>query len=545
MAATYLTPGVYIEEMPSGSMPIQGVGTAVAAFVGFTQAYHPEHGDPTDPQGVKPQLVTSWAQYERVYGTFGKGARLPYAVRGFFDNGGSTCYVVRVASQATQTATVELPSAAGVPGLRVEARNPDDGRCEIEVIAPVAVPESTGGGAATITGTAPSETGGAGGSSEDAYILRVYLDGVVREELGGIDFGKGARTIEKSINDTSSLIRVTFATASGTSPAERAPLPGRYTLAEQISAAADPQALEGSVVARTGYQGLEIADSVTIVAVPDLLTVATRADGTVDEAAFVSFQGQLADWCSAGGTRMAILDPPPGLGAAQALQWRQQLAKDTAFAVAYFPHVQVPNRAATGPHEPPFITVPPCGHVAGVWARTDATRGVWKAPANEELRGISGLETTVTDGEQSQLNPFGVNCIRSFGAGGVRIWGARTLSQTDQSWRYVNVRRLFNFIEESIRRGSQWAVFEPNDRDLWERVKRNVRAFLRGLWMQGALVGSTTEQAFFVVCDETNNPPFSVDEGKLIVEIGIAPVKPAEFVVFRISQWQGGADTTE
>jgi uncharacterized protein len=158
---------------------------------------------------------------------------------------------------------------------------------------------------------------------------------------------------------------------------------------------------------------------------------------------------------------------------------------------------------------------------------------------------VARLETDVTSGEQDLLNPAQVNCIRSFGANGIRIWGARTLASTDQSWRYINVRRLFIFIEESIRRGTQWVVFEPNDADLWARVRRTVYSFLNNLWMQGALVGATPEQAFFILCDETNNPASSVDEGKLVVDVGIAPVKPAEFVIFRISQWQGGASTAE
>jgi hypothetical protein len=187
------------------------------------------------------------------------------------------------------------------------------------------------------------------------------------------------------------------------------------------------------------------------------------------------------------------------------------------------------------------MLVPPCGHVAGIWARNDATRGVWKAPANEVLRGIMNVELKVTRGEQELLNPIGVNVIRPFGTRGIRVWGARTLS-SDPSWRYVNVRRLFNFIEQSIENGTQWVVFEPNDLDLWQRVKRTISAFLVGLWRQGALVGATPEQAFFVKCDEETNPPESVDEGRLVVEIGIAPVKPAEFVIFRISQWQGGGD---
>ena len=495
MAATYGAPGVYIEEKPSGSMPIQGVGTSVAAFVGFTARYDRSTGDPSDPDGIKPQLVTSWPQYERIYGGFVKGAMLPYAVRGFFENGGSSCYIVRVPTAgADQPPRLALPSASRpeLPSFTVHALADDGVPAEVEIVSP---PPSADGNPPT----------------ED-FTLRFYSGGDLKEELTGISFGKSARTAEKTINEQSSYVRVEFPAAAGASLAERVPAPGRYTLADPPPESSEPAILEGSETERTGYQGLAIADSVTMVAIPDLITVTTNEDGTLDEAKYLAFQGAIADWCSNSRTRMAILDTPPGLNATRALEWRERLAKDTPFATLYYPNVLVPNRAATNGSSD-FLTVPACGHVAGVWARTDAARGVWKAPANEELRGIAGLETTITDGEQAELNPMGVNCIRSFGAMGVRVWGARTLSQTDQSWRYINVRRLFNFIEESIRRGTRWAVFEGNDRDLWERVKRNINAFLRGLWMQGALVGTTADQAFYVVCDATNNPQNSVDEG--------------------------------
>jgi len=314
-----------------------------------------------------------------------------------------------------------------------------------------------------------------------------------------------------------------------------------------VTTGVTPADLEGSVTERTGYHGLAIAENVTMVAIPDLITIATNEDGSVDEELYLSVQKQLIDWCEASHTRMAIVDTPPGLNATRALEWRQRLARDSAFATLYYPNVVVNNPLARpgATNGERFITIPPVGHVAGVWARTDGTRGVWKAPANEAVRGVARLEFEVTSGEQDLLNPEGVNCIRSFGSYGTKIWGARTLAKTDPSWRYINVRRLFNFIEESIRRGTQWAVFEPNDVDLWQRVKRNITSFLRGLWMQGALVGATPEQAFYVICDGSNNPASSVDEGRLIVEIGIAPVKPAEFVIFRISQWQGGGATSE
>jgi phage tail sheath protein FI len=540
VAASYGAPGVYIEELPSGSMPIEGVGTAIAAMVGFTEKYDVAEGDPTDPGGVKPQLVTSWPQYERVYGGFVRGAMLPHAVRGFFDNGGSACYVVRIPSTDAEgadgrpTLTLSAADRPEVESLNISALNPG-ARIEVEVVPP---PPSADG----------QDSGGGEGNQD--YTLRVYEEGALREEIGGLQFsGKSPRTLEKLVNERSKYVHVEVQPVTGVSLAERVPAAGRYPLEAPApkAVAVTPADLEGSVEDRTGYQGLAIAENVTMVAIPDLVTVATGEDGTLDEETFLAVQKQLIDWCEASRTRMAILDPPPGLNATRALDWRARLGRDSAFAAFYYPNVVVTNPLARpgATNGEAFLTVPPSGHVAGVWARTDAARGVWKAPANEAIRGIVRLENDVTSGEQDLLNPDGVNCIRSFGTYGTKIWGARTLAKTDPSWRYVNVRRLFNFVEESIRQGTQWAVFEPNDRDLWERVKRNISSFLRGLWMQGALVGATAEQAFFVLCDESNNPASSVDEGKLIVEVGIAPVKPAEFVIFRVSQWQGGGATSE
>jgi phage tail sheath protein FI len=174
--------------------------------------------------------------------------------------------------------------------------------------------------------------------------------------------------------------------------------------------------------------------------------------------------------------------------------------------------------------------------MAGVWARNDSERGVWKAPANEVVRGVISLPINLTNSEQGVLNPNGVNCLRVFAGRGIRVWGARTLS-SDASWRYLSVRRLFNMVEKSIERGTQWAVFEPNDTMLWGKMRRDINSFLRTLWRQGALFGNTPEQAFFVKCDAENNPQETRDLGQLIIDIGSAPVKPAEFVIFRIGQY--------
>lgn len=223
----------------------------------------------------------------------------------------------------------------------------------------------------------------------------------------------------------------------------------------------------------------------------------------------------------------------------QIREWRSEVAMyDSAFAAMYYPWIKVDNPLGSNGNSE--ILVPPSGHVAGLWARVDESRGVWKAPANETLRGVLDVELDITKEEQGLLNPIGINCIRPFGTRGIRVWGARTLS-SDSDWRYLNVRRLFNMVETTIMDGTQWAVFEPNDVRLWEGVKRTLNAFLRGLWREGALFGATPEQAFYVKCDAETNPPESIDEGKLVVEVGLAPVKPAEFVVFRIAQYKDQA----
>ena len=360
MAATYGAPGVYVEEKPSGSMPLQGVGTAVAAFVGFTRTYNPDAGDPSDPEGVKPQLVTSWPQYERIYGGFAKGAMLPHAVKGYFENGGALCYIVRIPSGTGDGSLPQraLPSAGRkeVESLVVEGLEPDT-TCEV-----------------VIEGPPPAGDGQEQPSQE--FTLKVVKDGTVREEFPGLTIGRGARGVDRVVNERSKLIRVQVQSAPGMSLAERTPAAGTYVVKPKAKTAATvkatPQQLEGSEVERTGYQGLAIAD----------------------EEIYLAAQGKLVDWCEGSGTRMAILDAPPGLSAQRAMEWRSTLGKDSAFGAAYYPHLVVANPLATNgsTNGERFLTVPPSGHVAGVWARTDAVRGVWKAPANEIVRGVARLE---------------------------------------------------------------------------------------------------------------------------------------------------------
>jgi phage tail sheath protein FI len=374
--------------------------------------------------------------------------------------------------------------------------------------------------------------------------LSIRRDGQEVERFTDLTFAKGPRNVETVVNQASRQVKVKAPSIAGLSVAERFPAPGKYALesrpaAKMVLASKD---FEGSESERTGVRGLVIAEEVTMVCVPDLVTAATK-DGGFDLDLFKAVQTAVINHCEGAGDRMAILDSPPSLSPQQVKEWREAKAMyDSKYAALYYPWIKVAALNGKGAGRP--FAIPPCGHIAGIWARNDNTRGVWKAPANEIVRGAVDLDVVITKGEQDLLNPIGVNCIRPFGIRGIRVWGARTLS-SDAEWRYVNVRRLFNFIEESILNGTQWVVFEPNDMDLWERVKRTVGAFLLGLWRQGALFGATPEQAFYVKCDGETNPPESVDEGKLVVEVGVAPVKPAEFVIFRISQWQGGGAAAE
>jgi phage tail sheath protein FI len=206
----------------------------------------------------------------------------------------------------------------------------------------------------------------------------------------------------------------------------------------------------------------------------------------------------------------------------------------TTYAAFYYPWLQVSDPLTGG-----SITVPPSGHMAGIYARVDTSRGVHKAPANEVVLGALGLNVAVSKNAQGAANEKGVNCIRSLN-GNILVWGARTLAgPNDADFKYINVRRLFLFLRESIDEGTQWVVFEPNNPALWQKIKRNVTAFLTNVWRDGALFGDTAQEAFYVKCDAETNPPELRDLGQVVTEIGVAVVKPAEFVIFRISQWSG------
>jgi uncharacterized protein len=516
---TYTAPGVYVEEVPSSQKVLSAAPTAVAAFVGFTERAPSD--DPNDPQGLAPRLVTSWSQFESLYGGFSEGCILPLSVYGYFANGGSIAYICRIPNTepAGQPSRIALPAvdrALGNP-LQIESVDPD-ANITIEIASVDNGPEAPEG---------PSP-----------FNLTVLLDGAPVETYENLTLGAGDRNVKTLVNKASTKVKVEIALDKGADLDSQIELikPGRYVMekATPVPVAVSGRKFAGSESARNGINGLAVADDVTMVIVPDLVTAASKPDGTIDLALWKSVQTALISHCEQNGNRMAILDAPPGMTPQQVKDWRSDVAMyDSAYAALYYPWIKVDNPIGVNGNSEVYI--PPSGHIAGVWARTDETRGVWKAPANDTIRGVLDIERPVTQNEQSLLNPIGINCIRPFGTRGIRIWGARTLA-SDSDWRYINVRRLFNMVESTILVGTQYAVFEPNDVDLWEGVKRTLNAFLRGLWSAGALFGASADQAFYVKCDAETNPPESIDEGKLVVEVGIAPVKPAEFVVFRISQ---------
>jgi uncharacterized protein len=495
LATSYLTPGVYVEEVPSANKPIEGVGTSIAAFVGLAP------GGPVN----RPTRISNWTQFANLFGDptnpengpFMEGAYLAHSVYGFFQNGGSLCWIVRVGSAEGAQRMAALPAAGdgNAEAFRAVAQKGVDSDVKLELTAEQA-PGAQGGEG--------GEGGGGGGESQQTtYRLKVTA-GSESEEFDGLTVKKGRSYIVTKVNSASKLIKLE---ETGGSLPDVALAPGNYTLSMPKQAGEDisPSQFEGDVARREGMGGLAAVAH-----------------------------------CENMGDRMAILDTPPNMNPQEAYDWRMNAAGyDSKFATLYYPWLEVMDPISKRP-----LMVPPSGHVAGVWCRTDGTRGVHKAPANEVTLGVNGLAFQVTAEEQGSLNQRGINCIRAFPGRGIRIWGARTMS-SDPEWRYINVRRLFNYISESIMEGTQWAVFEPNDDRLWSSLRISTANFLNRTWRQGALFGATPSEAYFVKCDSETNPQDVIEAGQVVIEVGICPVKPAEFVIFRISQFAAGASEVQ
>jgi phage tail sheath protein FI len=507
MPVTYASPGVYVEEIDRGVKPIEAVGVSTAAFVGMTAEASLKAIDAATGEKMavesrlnKPTLVTSWTQFVNVFGDFTPGAYLPDAVYGYFANGGGPCYV-------TSLRTLEEE------GGDVQA-------------AEVTIPATSKGNAFKVTAKVPGPAGNDLVVNIKAGEEETFAMNVGGEIQSGLSMKK---TGENYVGDAA----FEAVTVSSIGSASATPQEGTYALSGGGIRPLTAADFIGDPSERTGLGGLEPLDEVRLVVCPDVMAGYDGSDEAKERVKMV--QDAMITHCQGHKYRFAVLDTPPGLNAQQAKEWRSYVNFDSSYAALYYPWIEVADFSGNGSTSK---LVPPSGYMVGVYNRSDAERGVHKAPANEVVLGALNLELNISKGEQDVLNPIGVNCIRAFPGRGIRAWGGRTLS-SDGAWRYINVRRLFIMVEASMDAGLQWVVFEPNDSTLWARVRRDVTSFLRVVWRTGALFGDTPEQAFYVKCDEELNPPEIRDLGQLIIEVGLAPVKPAEFVIFRITQWAG------
>ena len=506
---SYLSPGVYVEEVPAATRPIEGVGTAIAGFVGFA-ASGPLH---------QPVLVTNWTQFVETFGDMVENYALGKSVYGFFNNGGGRAYIVRIPTDMRPSAApmAALPSKADKKVMAVNVMALSDKASNVSVDV--------------------KETGEADGQAE--YTIVVTADGSSEETFTGT-LAAGPTNVVTQVNTRSKIVRIAPVAVDEALVASGLQT-GKVVLtveAKEAPAKVDSAEVIGDSSKRSGFTAFETLEEITMIAAPDVV-IAHQA-GLIDDGAVKAIQAGMLAHCELMGNRMAILDTPGGLNAQAASTWRANTTGfDSKFGVMYWPWIQTFDPTA-GKN----VSFPPSGHLAGLWSRNDDSRGVFKAPANEVILGAVGVDYPATRGEMDLLNPQGVNTIKSFPGRGIRVWGARTLS-SEAEWRYVNVRRYFNYLEESILQGTQWAVFEPNDANLWGRIRRTISAFLVNEWRSGALFGASPQEAFFVKCDGENNTAETIDLGMVVVEIGVAPVKPAEFVIFRLSQFSGGTSIAE
>lgn len=562
-----------MEEFDSGGKPMEGVGTSTAGFIGLA-----ERGP---VEGV-PQLVTNFADFKRNYGgylsenEYGEYRFLAYAVEHFFINGGSRCFVSRVAPQDAKPSVGASPAQS--PVLELEAKNPGlwgdsmsivvtpSSKAKTQILEEIQTAEgkkysvkSSAGfheGDVAVFRDGTAEVYNRVAKSQDNIItfekefaedvadkkllptktistcefnLEVKYDDIV-EFYENLSFNISIPNYVEKKTAKSDLIRSRYVGKRAEEPiapfdeiAGEASEKGFCVIEMKKGSngsvsnvtAADFIGTDNGAGKRTGIQSFLDNDNVSIMAVP----------GVVDP----NVQLMLVAHCENLASRFAVLDMPRDAKKVQDIMAHRDIV-DSNYAAMYHPWLEVFD-----PLDKKNIAIPPSGSILGIYARSDTTRGVHKAPANETVRACVGLDCQFNKGEQDILNPKGVNLIRSFPGQGIRVWGARTAS-SDGSWKYVNVRRLFIFVEESIKANTNWAVFEPNDEVLWVRVKRTIDVFLTGLWRGGALAGSAPSEAFFVNVGRNTMSQDDIDNGRLVCVIGIAPVKPAEFVIFRISQ---------
>ena len=580
--AEYLSPGVYVEEYDSGAVPMQGVSTSTAGFIGLAQR---------GPVVGKPQLVTSFADYKRAFGgylseaKFGEARFLPYAVEQFFINGGSRAYIMRVAAEGAAAAK----ATAGV--LQIEAANPGEWGNKIRVTVEASSKAKTQ--VIAVNGADLKLKNADGFNQGDVVELfdgkaKAYativssLDNIVTldapctlnvadEKIGTPKYIKTCElTLTVKLDDVvETYANVSLCPEAGNFVSARARksdlVPIAVTEAKAPAAPKEGKDEKAPAPAKAGVTPIELVGGAAVIA------LAGGSDGKVANvspnvymgedngpgkrsglAAFLEnvdvsimaipgvtapeVQAALIAHCENCKSCFAILDVPIDRKKTNdVVEFRDMY--DTTYAAMYHPWLEMFDPLAKR-----SAYFPPSGAMAGIYARTDNERGVHKAPANEIVRGCTGLSCNYNEGEQDILNPKGVNLIRAFTGRGIRVWGARTMS-SNGLWKYVNVRRLYIYIEESIKANTNWVVFEPNSEVLWGRVTRTIEMFLATCWRSGALAGSTPSEAYFVECGPTTMTQDDIDNGRLICNIGIAAVKPAEFVIFRITQHTASSES--
>lgn len=511
----YLHPGVYIEEIERGPRPIEGVPTSTAAFLGET-----ERGP------LRPRLVTSYTEYKRWFGgTFRDGRYMPHAASGFFDNGGKRLYVCRIVGNDASTASKEFgefTARAVGPGewgkrvwIKIENGSTKSALGLTGFRLKVAYWSQ-----ANVTPFDPFDP-----KNKDLQPRPQQAEDYddLQTDPNSSDFYE-KRLIDGTTNQPVSALAFVERTTPGLD--KPTPTPPEGVFLDQ-NGGDDPNPLgvddftgdlAGGRLELQGLRALEL-DPFRDVAL-------VYAPHPPDES--VPIVKAVIDHCERNRFRFAVVDAPKN-GNPSDLDPRTTI-QDSQYAGFYAPWL-----VTTDPQSGARITVPPGGHVLGIFARSDSERGVFKAPANEVVRGALDTRFDINDNTQDVMNPRGVNAIRRFPGRGIRLWGARTLS-SNGLWKYVSVRRLFIFLEHSIYDGTQFVVFEPNDDRLWARVVDTIRLFLRGQWRLGALFGRTEQEAFFITCDRTTMTQDDILNGRLICQIGIAPVRPAEFVIFQIFQ---------
>ncbi|HEY0376658.1 MAG TPA: phage tail sheath C-terminal domain-containing protein [Pyrinomonadaceae bacterium] len=508
-------PGVYIEEVPSGVRTITGVATSITAFVGRARR------GPVN----EPVVVNNFGDYERTFGGLATTDPMGYAVRDFYLNGGSQAIIVRLFAGATDgVATINagtLALAASSPGAwgnKLRAEVDYDG-----ITADVASQYSLTPG--------------------DLFNLSVFEKGTgpggtnrLLERLVNLSVTDNSRRADRILDSQSQYVRV--------QPPLPAAIPADGSSGDANADGADSGPLgqleyEGVVADKTGLHALEKADLFNLLCIPP----DTRG-GDVPVDVYKAAMQFCADHRA-----LLIVDSPAAWSANKAQAAAKAVTGFSALglngiasrnAALYFPRVVESDPLREGQAD----TFVPCGIIAGVMARTDTQRGVWKAPAGLDatLNGPQALEVNLTDAENGMLNPLGVNCLRSFPVTGRVVWGARTLRGADQladEYKYVPVRRLALFIEESLYRGTQWVVFEPNDEPLWAQIRLNVGAFMQNLFRQGAFQGKTPKEAYLVKCDNETTTQNDINLGIVNILVGFAPLKPAEFVIIKIQQLAG------